>query len=447
MQFIQPQYGKLSTTPDSSGSVRPGSVRRSLAAGPRPGQSAVKMAGLVDEWMINREIRQGGDTSLPSFTPSAVGVIPDNEMYLPTLLTMIDSAKESIKVDCFYIGGPMGEKVLEHLERAAERGVKVYYRGDICQGLDNKAMVVPTLHKLKRFNRNLARFFYYEHFRRDAFQVVGVNHNKLFIVDNNTAFVSTKNPCEGDKDNRDVSLLLRGAVVTELTRHFNRSWLEETRYVLSDKPGRYQELPEFIKPLMRVQNCRPVVTSSHRRNALKAMLKMIRSAEQSLYIHAFALTNREIIEALKEMVVKNPKLKVKVLLDNHETYPLRIPNAVVFQELLELQNHNMNFEVKVYKHKSLHGKRNLPRHELHRMKNHNKMMVVDESRAIVGSTNFTNADVWHQENISIELEGGTAPKALAKVFDDDWSENSLAVKPLTFLERCAAWVVRKLYEF
>jgi phosphatidylserine/phosphatidylglycerophosphate/cardiolipin synthase-like enzyme len=441
--MIHPQ--SIAPSPISGPYARP-PVARSFqpAATTQP-----KFSGLIDQWMIRREKAKHISNELPAFQNSSVAVLPDNEMYLPTLLSLIDGAKDSIKIDCFYIGGAMGKTILGRLEKAAERGVKIYYRGDMCTGLDNKEMVVPVRERLNRLGLNMSRFFYSEHYRQDVFQVVGTNHNKLFIADNNTAFLSTKNPCDGDADNRDVSMLLRGPAVQDMVKHFNKSWLGLNREVLDDKPGRFQPLPLFLASQMRTHSCRPLVSSNHLRNALPGMLEMIDSAEHSIKLHGFVLTNREIIDALTKIVQDPTKrhLKIQILLDNNETYPLRIPNGVVFQEFLELMKDYTNVEIRAYKHHSLHAEKRPTRKQLHKLKNHNKMLVVDDKKAIVGSTNFTHADVWHQENMSVQLDGGPGAKRLAKVFEDDWEINSLAIRPLSWLERLGARIVKWLYEF
>lgn len=407
---------------------------------------SLRYQGIIDQWMIKRELRDPVDTTLPDFVPSQIAAIPENEKYVSTILSLIAQAKDSIKIDCFYIGGEAGEKILKAIQKKAEEGVKIYYRGDICQGLDNKEQVTRSKNRLHRYGRNLSRFFYTEHYRRDPFQVVGVNHNKLFIIDNHTAFVSTKNPCQGDLDNRDVSLVMRGPVVADLTKHFDRNWLYMTREKLDDRvTSKPEPLPKEIEERFEVQECRPVVTSHYKRNSLQAMLSSIQNAKHSVQLHGFALTNREIMNALVDAAKRG--LQVQVLLDNHETYPFRMPNSVVFGEFLKLSQEYPNLQLKAYKHQIVQNTPNPGRKLLHRYKNHNKMLLVDGNRAIVGSTNFTNADVWHQENISMELKGGRSTDTMNDLFKNDWALNSVPVKPLGFLERIAAFLLKTIYEF
>lgn len=408
----------------------------------------MRFSGFIDRLMIIRErekTQSTVDTMLPPYTQNRVAVITENDKYLETILQLIDQAKESIKLDMFYIGGATGEKILSRLRKKAKQGVKVYYRGDACSGLESKEEVMPTKQRLMRLSRRLSRIFYTEHIRRDPYQVVGVNHNKMILVDNNTAMVSSKNPCQGDIDNRDVTLVMRGPAVNDLVRQFNTSWFHQTRQILAAEPGVLRPLPETIRAKMVEQACRPVVTSQFKRNSLKCMLDMIYNAQSSIQLHAFCLTNWQIIKALEQAAKRGRK--VEVLLDSNKTYPLQIPNILPLYHLMKVQKSCPNLRIRLFEHQEVQNHPKPTKKLRHRYKNHNKMLIVDETRALVGSTNFTNADVWHQDNISVELNGGSNVAKLVRLFKADWVTHTVPAQKLGWLQTMAVQAMRLIYEF
>lgn len=411
----------------------------------RPSQS-VRFQGVVNAVMDLYEGLKRVDTSLPEFETNSVAVVQENERYLETILSLLDRARHSIKMDCFYIGGKTGEQILARLQKKSREGVQIYYRGDKIKGFeDSQTEVRPAKRRLQRFTRYLSRFFYTEHYRRDPFQVIGVNHNKLIIIDNNTVFLSSKNPCEADIKNRDASLVMRGPVVGELTRHFNRGWKQRTGQDLDERPAALMTLPEAIEERFETQLCRPVITSHYKRNALRAMLRLINNSEQSIQLHGFCLTNRHILNALLDAAKKGKK--VEVLLDSGIAYPFRMPNVVAFKELLDASKKYPNLSVKSYYHQDLKEMEKPDKKVVHQYKNHSKLLISDGKQAIVGSTNFSNADVVHQENISIELKDGSAVQEMADQFQQDWNRNSVEVPKITFTEKCVAKLTKWIYEF
>lgn len=414
-------------------------------------EPSIQFKGWIDRWMINGERKKvtrlyPDYQLLPKYEKNNIAIIPNNKDYTATILSLLNLATHSIKIDCFYMGGLDGERILSILKEKAEQGVKVYYRGDKTYGLENRQAVSKTKRSLKQLGRSTSNFHYIEHKRSDPLKLVGVNHNKLILIDDNTAFISSKNPAEGVIKNRDISAVIRGGMIRTLAEYFNRNWQYETLQTIPYQHIPLKPLPNALSHLILPQNSRPLITTYYKKNALAAMLNIIQQAKSDIKLDGFCLTNQAIIDALINAAQRG--VHVQVLLDANYTSPFRLINIYAFTQLLKAHKQFPNLEIKAYYH---HILQNLTKPSLKaclQYRNHNKLLLADHNKAIAGSTNFSNADVWHQENLSIELSGyGKALDTLYTSFDQDWQNDSILVRPPSIGEKIVSKLTQYLYQF
>lgn len=412
----------------------------------------IRFAGLFDAVMIQWYKHNYRQTAQFKFTDNQVALIPENAQYEKAVMALIDGAKESLKIDMYYLGGPLGERIFRRLnERANQDGLKVFYRGDGTDGQENSPQVIPLRTRLrnlvKQAGKRVQSFFYVEHTRRDPLRLLGANHNKLILADNHTALVTTKNPCQNDLDNRDVTMIFRGPVVKSLSKTFNASWERQTGHILklAHDPAKVWALPDWIQSRMVKQSCRSVITNNDRRQALAVIGEMIDKAHKSIAVEAFCLSNRDIRNRLMKRA--NEGIRVRVLLDSSESKRFRYVNLVAFKELLQFQKTCPHLEVKAFLHPNIQNQSSPTKTQYDLWRNHNKMLLVDEQWALAGTTNFSNADVWHQENTSVQFEGGPITQKLHTLFEQDWKTHGVSVRPLTKAEHVAAFFIRWLFEF
>ena len=150
----------------------------------------------------------------------------------PAMLSAMQSATRSICLETYTLRTDhIGSQVIEILLRRARAGVHVRLVYDAVGsiGLDSRRLA-PLLEagaEVRPFNPPWRTFSALRAFRRR-------NHRKLLVVDGEIAFTGGLNlgdeydgfasPEEGEPVWRDTHVCLRGAIVSELERAFERSW-------------------------------------------------------------------------------------------------------------------------------------------------------------------------------------------------------------------------------
>ena len=159
-------------------------------------------------------------------------------------LALIDNATRSIDIQYFiWSSDAAGRLVFDRLLRAADRGVRVRLLVDDL-ALEGKDVNIATLSKHANFE---IRIYNPGSVRKSALGAIGefmlyfreLNrrmHNKLFVVDNRFAILGGRNignPYFGLSDkynNRDLDILLAGAVVTNISNAFDDYWNADLAY-------------------------------------------------------------------------------------------------------------------------------------------------------------------------------------------------------------------------
>lgn len=411
-----------------------------------PLSQPVQFSGLGDRFLKWWEKRRPDITTSPEFTENQVAIIPENHMYFRTLIHVLEQAKTSIKIDCFYLGGAYGDAVINILKSKIKDGVKVYYRGDQINGIGNPAEVKQSKKRLRIAASVLSNFEYVEHRRRDFINVIGSNHNKSVIIDDSLAMISSKNPSSSDEANADITSVIVGPAARAIAKQFNHAWKEDfgEAPIFSEQVRKGFTLPESEKVIFQTQSCRALSTDAGKRDCLKAILDGIEGARRIIKIHAFALSSRDIINALKAAAKRG--VQINLLLDPHHVRRFQIPNLVAFWEFQNVPN----VFLKGYYHEAVQARRlegTCKTKDYAQFLNHNKLIIFDDEKAIAGSTNFTNADLWAQDNTSIEYNDGKALEKLTEYFDRHWRDRSLTMPKLPLWKKALAFLTRWIFEF
>ena len=183
---------------------------------------------------------------------SAFLLIRNNEEALRWRLALIDSAQESIDLQTFiWSDDESGRLILDRMIKAAERGVQIRLLVDDMPkdwSDDGTAAVarLPNI-QLRRFNPGrvrkgaISRMFQMSvHFRKLNRRM----HNKQMIVDGTWGILGGRNlgnPYFGlaeKYNNRDLDLLIAGAVVPKMATDFDEYWNADATYpgeAMSDK--------------------------------------------------------------------------------------------------------------------------------------------------------------------------------------------------------------------
>jgi putative cardiolipin synthase len=170
---------------------------------------------------------------------SGVAVLNTGRESLVARLALCDAAERSIDVQTFiWSGDTAGRVVWDALRRAADRGVRVRIVVDDMElgGRDIDALQYPNI-EVRIINPFVARK------SGRTLELVGrltqLNHrmhNKLFIVDNQAAFVGGRNLADGyfglgrSYNFRDLDVLVVGTAVAQTSRAFDDYWNSPKAY-------------------------------------------------------------------------------------------------------------------------------------------------------------------------------------------------------------------------
>ena len=202
-------------------------------------------------------------------------LLNDGPVALDWRLTAIDSAAESIEVQTFlWFFDTAGSMVLDHLLRAADRGVTVRMLIDDTFLVHEDELLMALAHhpniEYRVFNPfkrraggvatrqllNLAEFSRLDHRM----------HNKSMVVDNQVAIVGGRNLADeyfGLEDGanfRDLELLLGGDVVQEISSAFDKYWNDQWSF--------------------------PIESIAHTKASTEQLAEARRSSDASSHLHA-----------------------------------------------------------------------------------------------------------------------------------------------------------------
>jgi cardiolipin synthase len=143
------------------------------------------------------------------------------------MLAAIDGAAESVSLATYIFDlDPTGERFVEALERAVQRGVQVRVLIDAVGARYSRR---PPLHELRRRGVTAAAFLPTRHPLRAPYLNLR-NHRKILVVDGYIGFTGGMNirhltsPRDGLEALRDTHFRLAGPVVSHLQRAFVEDW-------------------------------------------------------------------------------------------------------------------------------------------------------------------------------------------------------------------------------
>ena len=175
----------------------------------------------------------------------------DGSHALRSLLSVIDSAREQLDVGTFLFGrDALGGELMQHLERAARRGVRVRFMVD---GMGRFLGGHPDLGPLRAAGVSVALFaapFRYPYAGKANLR----NHRKLAVADRHRLWTGGRNLAavyfEDDRHSgpggaswTDLSFELHGAIAAQAQQLFDKDWAFATQQPALPPPHRTQPAP------------------------------------------------------------------------------------------------------------------------------------------------------------------------------------------------------------
>lgn len=439
--------GRLGTAEKASAF---GEVYRAMTAIAASKQRDVEELGrpeAVQEYTVAHPLTYGS---------AEVEVFIDAAEIKPAVFQTIKEAKQTIRMDLFLLGGSEGQTLAELLVQKAKAGVDVRLIHDPGYGLAGTAhaQIVPVMRYLLANGIAVKSYpLAYLSKRRghplaNKFQI---DHNKMVIVDRQTAMIGTMNLIDIGTMNHDLYVRVTGQAAEELAAMHDATWNlklakaptfrePKPEPVLRPTPPRKFDLLGFgLLGDSRAAVARVTKTDIDRQTTKTAVLEAFKSARKSIHVAMFEFGDVDVANALVDAYKRG--LDVRVLCDKNANYAKYLdafknfnlygtPNLVTTNILRE-----SGVPVKWYIPQVLDQ-------ELHM-----KLALVDGERIMVGSTNYTYQafKTFRETNLDIVAQGPAA--RLELMFQRDWETRGTPVVKPNFFEKCVMGAVKAFDKF
>lgn len=255
-------------------------------------------------------------------------------------------------------------------------------------------------------------------------------HCKYMIADRSSVLVSSENfgsngyPEDKTHGNRGWGMTIKNeGLATYLADVFkdDLGWSYERQINETDVSFDNYEKSSFIphfrsKELKEKLTIRPVLSPD---NSKEKILKLIRSAERSIWVEQFYITNWDdeenpYITAIKE---KAEEVEVKILLDS--TWYNVQDNATDNDDMVEHINsyakkHDLDMEARILNNQ--HGFEKL----------HNKGVIIDGEKVLLSSINWNDNSVLQNRELGLIIGSEEVGTYFSNVFKRDWKDDPIS---------------------
>lgn len=241
-------------------------------------------------------------------------LLVDGEQFFPAMLEAIAQARHTILLDMYlFESGHIATRFINAFTEAAKRGVSVYLLLDDFGARGLGAEDRRRLHGCKGIYLAFYNPLRYGLLRRNLFR----DHRKLLLIDNLTAYTGGAGitdefdtEARPEKGWHDVMLEIRGPVIADWHRLFNRSWN------LLDTPS--PDEPVVIPAMDDGYPGRVSSNSPSRMDIKRSFINHVRAANQRVWIAtAYFLPSRKIRRQLIQAARRG--VDVRLLLPGHHT--------------------------------------------------------------------------------------------------------------------------------
>jgi len=295
----------------------------------------------------------------------ALIVLPDDTAQ--PILDAIDGAKKSLRVKMFLFSDPA---LLDAVTKAKRRGVKV------------QVMLNPARRSGETENEETARKL-----KAAKIEVLNsspefdVTHEKSMVVDGDAAFVKSLNWVTRNlTETRDYAVVTtHSAEVDEIVECFEADW--------NRKPFPVNEQPRLIW-------CTA--------NGRDRIARFIDEAKHTLFVQNERYQDSVIIERLVRARVRGVKVHVLA----KPVHALKLDKLIEGVGGLRIMD-DVGIKIHLLKNLKLHG----------------KMLLADDSRAVVGSINLTPGSFDSRRELAIEVHAADVVERLSKIAHHDWKHS------------------------
>jgi cardiolipin synthase len=347
-----------------------------------------------------------GDLRFPDYLASLVGapvergdaytVLRNGDEAFPVMLAAVEAARSRISFETYvYKDGEIGNRFIEALARAAERGVTVRIVVDPVGSL----MVPRNRERLENAGAKLAWFNPLGFFTVEVANYR--THRKTLVVDGAVAFIGGMGIADywlghaQDEDHwRDTQFQVSGPAVRALEAAFYENWIESGGRSapaldpeLPPRPSLARSIVLWSNPMSGASNIKLMYLL-----AIGAARKTIDL--QSPYITLDPTTKWSLAEARKRGV------RIRMLAEGHVTdaMPVKHASRQAYQGLLD-----QGIEIFEYDPTMMHA----------------KALIIDGRFSIIGSANFSNRSFELNDELAVGVADADLAARLIADFEND----------------------------
>lgn len=361
---------------------------------------------------------------MPYTRGNRVELLINGEQIFQHIFDAIDEAKHYILLQ-FYIlrDDELGKKLQLRLITKAQQGVKIYFLYDAIGSFSLPRRYIKTF---RQAGITIEPFKTWRWGKRRRFQINFRNHRKIVVVDGLCAFVGGANIGDEylNKDKRlrpwrDTHVVISGPAVQAVQLSFLEDWYWITE-TLPQLNWKSREAKEDQRVLVL-----PTGPADKQESCQLMFLHAINSAIQRIWIVSpYFVPDDAIVKALKLASLRGVDIRL-LLPGKTDNYSAQLSSYSVLFDL-------NNTEIKAYQYQNGFT--------------HQKIVLVDNDRAYVGTANFDNRSFHLNFEITVMVLGQDFAQNVATMLEDDFkhclpltkenlAQRGLAFKILTKLSR------------
>ncbi|WP_040495417.1 phospholipase D-like domain-containing protein [Ilumatobacter nonamiensis] len=362
--------------------------------------------------------RLHGLLGIPPTVGNEVRVLRNGNEIFPAMLDAIRSATRTIDFVTFvYWSGDIAIEFANELCAAAKRGCRVRVLLDAVGARKIDPGLIGDMSAAGCDVRWFRPFF-------EKNKVPKINeanrrtHRKILVCDNSIGFcggVGIADEWTGDAQNenewRDTHLAVRGPAVAGLLSAFVDNWADQHEDGYDPRNEHDVDLHEYGSTTMFVVRGSAETGAS---DVWRMIMTLISMAEKRLRIAtAYFNPDRFVVDELIDAVERGVHVTLLVPGEHADKRFIQIAGEEEYQRLLDA-----GIDIRTYEVSMMHA----------------KIITVDGRIATVGSTNFNQRSMQHDEEANVVLVDDELVSVLDRHFDDDLM-NSIELDPSRWADR------------
>lgn len=272
-------------------------------------------------------------------------------------------------------------------------------------------------------------------FRYDKMHpAMGSHHEKVVVVDDRLAFVGGIDLCEGRWDDsrhdpgnhlrrdrkgkpyrpfHDLVWMVEGEIVEVVSRHLQKRWKIATNRVLECQKGDHSLWPDQISPDFKNAEMSMAITEpkSSRGKAIRdhfrITMQWIREAQKLIFIENQYVTSKAVIKALVRRLqeVNGPEVIIIGPKKPFSWSDAKTMGYLQFRAFKKLRKFDLYDRLRIRYPRVQPG-------EQHSLYVHSKLLLVDDKKMKIGSTNLNNRSMSLDRECDLVLEAQDEKTAL-----------------------------------